>query len=155
MSATARKFLRGPRGIGFLYVSDRALSRGDAPLLIDMRGASWVAADSYRLEDDARRFENWEFAYSLVLGLGEAARYALDVGVAEGDVLLVVPVEVGAGIEAWVASRIRSICPGSLSNSSRISSTAERSSGSVKWAYASSGTVLPERRRADSSRRSP
>ena len=84
LSATARKFLRGPRGIGFLYVSDRALSRGDAPLFIDMRGAAWMAADSYRLEDDARRFENWEFAYSLVLGLGEAARYALDVGVESG-----------------------------------------------------------------------
>ena len=76
--------LRGPRGIGFLYVSDRALSRGDAPLLIDMRGAAWVDADSYRLADDARRFENWEFAYSLVLGLGEAARYASDVGVEAG-----------------------------------------------------------------------
>lgn len=84
LSATARKFLRGPRGIGFLYVSDRALARGEAPLLIDMRGAEWVAADAYRLADDARRFENWEFAYSLVLGLGEAARYAVDVGVESG-----------------------------------------------------------------------
>ena len=37
LSATARKFLRGPRGIGFLYVSDRALQRGDSPLFIDMR----------------------------------------------------------------------------------------------------------------------
>lgn len=81
LSATARKFLRGPRGIGFLYVSDRALKRGDFPLYIDMRGADWVSADRFELAPDARRFENWEFAYSLVLGLGEAARYALSVDV--------------------------------------------------------------------------
>jgi selenocysteine lyase/cysteine desulfurase len=81
LSATARKFLRGPRGIGFLYVSDRALQRGDFPLHVDMRGAAWTEADSFELAPDARRFENWEFAYSLVLGLGEAARYALEVGV--------------------------------------------------------------------------
>jgi selenocysteine lyase/cysteine desulfurase len=81
LSATARKFLRGPRGIGFLYVSDRALQRGDFPLYIDMRGADWLASDKFQPVPDARRFENWEFAYSLVLGLGEAARYALGVGV--------------------------------------------------------------------------
>lgn len=80
LAATARKFLRGPRGIGFLYVSDRALERGHAPLYIDMRGADWTEANEYRLADSARRFENWEFAYALVLGLGEAARYALQVG---------------------------------------------------------------------------
>src|SRR5579864_6693757 len=84
LSATGRKFLRGPRGIGFLYVSDRALKRGDFPLYIDMRGADWVSADSFAPAPDARRFENWEFAYSLVLGLGEAARYALDVGLERG-----------------------------------------------------------------------
>src|ERR1700732_1497732 len=83
-SGTARKFLRGPRGIGFLYVSDRALKRGDFPLYIDMRGADWVSADSFAPASDARRFENWEFAYSLVLGLGEAARYAVEVGVERG-----------------------------------------------------------------------
>jgi selenocysteine lyase/cysteine desulfurase len=81
LSATARKFLRGPRGIGFLYVSDRALQRGDHPLYIDMRGADWRTADAFDLAPDARRFENWEFAYALVLGLGEAARYAISVGV--------------------------------------------------------------------------
>jgi selenocysteine lyase/cysteine desulfurase len=84
LSATARKFLRGPRGIGFLYVSDRALKRGDYPLYIDMRGAEWVSADNFEPTPDARRFENWEFPYSLVLGLGEAARYALDVGIDAG-----------------------------------------------------------------------
>jgi selenocysteine lyase/cysteine desulfurase len=84
LSATARKFLRGPRGIGFLYVSDRALKRGDFPLYIDMRGADWVSADAFQPAPDARRFENWEFPYSLVLGLGEAARYALAVGIERG-----------------------------------------------------------------------
>jgi selenocysteine lyase/cysteine desulfurase len=81
LSATARKFLRGPRGIGFLYVSDRALRRGDYPIYIDMRGADWINADTFELTPDARRFENWEFAYALLLGLGEAARYALSVDV--------------------------------------------------------------------------
>ena len=81
LSATARKFLRGPRGIGFLYISDRALRRGDHPLYIDMRGARWKTADTFELTPDARRFENWEFAYSLLLGLGEAARYANVIGV--------------------------------------------------------------------------
>ncbi|HYL63957.1 MAG TPA: aminotransferase class V-fold PLP-dependent enzyme [Candidatus Methylomirabilis sp.] len=81
LSATARKFLRGPRGIGFLYISDRSLKRGDHPLYIDMRGANWQSADSFELIPDARRFENWEFAYGLLLGLGEATRYGNQVGV--------------------------------------------------------------------------
>lgn len=81
LSATARKFLRGPRGIGFLYISDRALAQGRHPLLIDMRGADWVDDDAYTLAPDARRFENWEFAYALLLGMGEAASYAIAVGV--------------------------------------------------------------------------
>ncbi len=82
LAGTARKWLRGPRGVGFLYVSDQALSRGDHPLLVDMRGAEWTAADSFRLFDGARRFENWEFSHALVLGLGAAARYAALVGAA-------------------------------------------------------------------------
>ncbi len=81
LSATARKFLRGPRGIGFLYVSDRVLERGAAPLFPDMRGATWTSPESFELTPDARRFENWEFAYGLVSGLGAAARYAQSVGV--------------------------------------------------------------------------
>lgn len=80
LSTTGRKFLRGPRGIGFLYVSERALKRGDAPLFVDMRGANWTAPDEFRLTAGARRFEEWERPYALQLGLGAAARYALDVG---------------------------------------------------------------------------
>jgi selenocysteine lyase/cysteine desulfurase len=80
LSATSRKYLRGPRGAGFLYVSDRVLERGLEPLFIDMRGADWAAEDRYRAAADARRFENWEFAWALVLGTGAAARYATAIG---------------------------------------------------------------------------
>jgi len=80
LAGTGRKFLRGPRGIGFLYVSDRMLERGAFPLFLDMRGADWTDPDAFRLADGARRFENWEFAYALVAGLGAAARYSLAVG---------------------------------------------------------------------------
>jgi selenocysteine lyase/cysteine desulfurase len=76
MTATARKFLRGPRGVGFLYVSEEALARGLYPITIDSRGAQWTGAAEFELRPSAKRFENWEFAYALVLGLGEAARYA-------------------------------------------------------------------------------
>src|SRR6266566_3397880 len=80
LAGTGRKFLRGPRGIGFLYVSDQMLERGAFPLFLDMRGADWTDPDAFRLADGARRFENWEFAYALVAGLGAATRYALAVG---------------------------------------------------------------------------
>lgn|SRR5690606_9260766 len=83
LAATARKFLRGPRGVGFLYVSDAALEAGHYPLYIDLHGARWTEADSFELVGDATRFENWEFAYALVLGQGAAAEYAGRVGVAD------------------------------------------------------------------------
>ncbi len=81
LAATARKFLRGPRGIGFLYVSDRMLELGVEPLFPDTHGAAWTEPDQYTLEPDARRFENWEFSHALVLGLGAAAEYAMEVGI--------------------------------------------------------------------------
>ena len=81
LTATGRKFLRGPRGVGFMYASDKALARGDHPLFVDMRGATWVAPDRYEIARTAMRYEDWEFPYALVLGLGAASRYALDVGI--------------------------------------------------------------------------
>jgi selenocysteine lyase/cysteine desulfurase len=80
LCGTSRKFLRGPRGIGFLFVSDAALDRGMYPLALDMQGARWSGADRFELVDSAQRFENWEFAHAIVLGLGAAARYALGIG---------------------------------------------------------------------------
>jgi selenocysteine lyase/cysteine desulfurase len=81
LSGTARKFLRGPRGLGFLYASDRVLEAGAHPLLVDMHGADWTDPDDFALNPDARRFETWENAFALVLGLGAAAEYALRAGV--------------------------------------------------------------------------
>ncbi|HEY9507521.1 MAG TPA: aminotransferase class V-fold PLP-dependent enzyme [Gemmatimonadales bacterium] len=81
LAAATRKFLRGPRGLGFLYVSDRALAAGAYPLTVDMHGADWTDAEAFALKPDARRFEQWEISHALVLGAGAAARYALEVGI--------------------------------------------------------------------------
>jgi selenocysteine lyase/cysteine desulfurase len=81
LAGAARKFLRGPRGIGFLFVSDRAIAAGAHPLLVDMHGATWTDADAFELTPDARRFESWEISHALTFGVGAAARYALEVGI--------------------------------------------------------------------------
>jgi selenocysteine lyase/cysteine desulfurase len=84
LTATCRKYLRGPRGSGFLYVSDRVLRDGYEPLFIDMRGSRWVAPDQYAPVETATRFEDWEFPYAILLGCAAAARYAQAVGVQAG-----------------------------------------------------------------------
>ncbi len=80
LTATSRKFLRGPRGVGFLYVSDRALDLGLEPLFPDLRGADWIEGDLYQPAPGARRFENFEAPVAMVLGMGRAAQYAQDLG---------------------------------------------------------------------------
>jgi selenocysteine lyase/cysteine desulfurase len=80
LSVTNRKFLRGPRGAGFLYVSDRALHAGLEPLFIDMRGAEWMKKDQYQQRAGAVRYEDWEFAYALVLATRRAIDYCMAIG---------------------------------------------------------------------------
>lgn len=79
LSATGRKFLRGPRGTGFLYVRRSLLDRIE-PALLDMHGATLVAADRYEMRPDARRFEYWESNVAARIGLGAAVDYALGWG---------------------------------------------------------------------------
>lgn len=79
LSTTGRKYLRGPRGTGFLFVRRDFLERIEPPM-IDTHAAAWPARGTYALRPDTRRFENWETSYALRLGLGAAIDYATGFG---------------------------------------------------------------------------
>ena len=80
LSATGRKFLRGPRATGFLVVSQRMLDDLE-PFPLDLHAATWTALGDYELAPGAARFESWERASAALLGMGAAIDYALDCGI--------------------------------------------------------------------------
>jgi cysteine desulfurase / selenocysteine lyase len=84
LAATSRKYLRGPRGTGFLYVNKEVIPALD-PVMLDLHAATWVAADRYEIRNDARKFENWETNFAGKVGLGVACDYAMDVGIEAGS----------------------------------------------------------------------
>jgi selenocysteine lyase/cysteine desulfurase len=79
LCATGRKYLRGPRGTGFLYVRSSMLGQMEPPLL-DLHAATWVAPGKFEVRSDARKFETFESAAATRLGLGVAIEYALALG---------------------------------------------------------------------------
>ncbi|MDF1696926.1 MAG: aminotransferase class V-fold PLP-dependent enzyme [Saprospiraceae bacterium] len=80
LCVTGRKFLRGPRGTGFLFVSDRVLQRGLYPLRLDGWSANWVAPNRFEFHASAQRYEVYEQSYACTLGLKEAVKYANQIG---------------------------------------------------------------------------
>ena len=79
LSATGRKFLRAPRGTGFLYVKRDVIPQLEPPTL-DLHSADWTSVDDYEMATDGRRFEKWESSIASRLGLGAAVDYALEWG---------------------------------------------------------------------------
>lgn len=80
LNGTGRKFLRGPRTSGFLYVSDKVLDLGLEPLFIDRRGADWTNDEEYTVTNTAIRFEPKEIGVEIV-GLAEALKYCNAIGI--------------------------------------------------------------------------
>jgi len=80
MSATFRKFMRGPRGTGILYASDRVLESNLEPLFMDLQGADWLERNEYKAKSEAKRFETWERNYALFGGATAALDYAQSIG---------------------------------------------------------------------------
>lgn len=81
ISGTFRKFLRGPRGAGLLFVSEKALAAGLEPLFIDLSGAEWIAVDQYTARPDAKRFEDFETSYALMMGATASMKYLFKIGI--------------------------------------------------------------------------
>ena len=79
LSVTGRKYLRGPRGTGFLYARKRSTA-GIEPILLDNHAAKWTDDDAYTVRADARRFENWERYFAGVIGLKAAIDQANELG---------------------------------------------------------------------------
>lgn len=100
LTGTGRKFVRGPRGTGFLYV-DRSLVEQLEPLVLDMFGATWVAPERYELRPDARRFELWEADVAGRVGLGVAVDQALAWGL---DAIAERTTALAAGLRARLAA---------------------------------------------------
>lgn len=79
LTGSGRKYLRGPRGTGFMYIRHSILDYLK-PATLDLHSATWTHTDQYEWRDDARRFEVWEHNVAGKIGLAAAADYATAVG---------------------------------------------------------------------------
>jgi selenocysteine lyase/cysteine desulfurase len=130
LSATGRKYLRGPRATGLLYIRRELADRLEPPLL-DLHAAKWVAEDRYEIRPGARRFENWESNVAAKLGLGEATRYARAWGIEAIEARVVALAErLRAGLARIEGVRVRDL---GVRHCGIVSFTVEgRSSSAVK-----------------------
>jgi cysteine desulfurase / selenocysteine lyase len=80
LTGNGRKFIRGPRGTGFLWMHPELIPRVE-PVMLDLHAANWVAPDRYEVRGDAGRFEMWERDAAAQIGLGVAVDHALGWGI--------------------------------------------------------------------------
>ena len=80
LSVTGRKYLRAPRGTGFLFVKKDIQDQLEL-LLVDGHSAELTSEDNYQPRPDGRKFELFEKNRALILGLGKAIAYALAIGI--------------------------------------------------------------------------
>ncbi|MEO7573686.1 MAG: aminotransferase class V-fold PLP-dependent enzyme [Acidimicrobiales bacterium] len=80
LAGNGRKFLRGPRGTGFLYMRPELIPLIE-PVMLDLHAATWTGPDRYEVRSDARRFEMWEHDVAGRIGLGVAVDHALSWGI--------------------------------------------------------------------------
>lgn len=156
LSATGRKFLRGPRGTGFLYVR-RALLQQLEPPMIDHFAAPWITRDSYQLRADARRFETWENNYAARLGLGAAVDYALSIGMGPIEQrcrLLADRLRSGLGPIRGVTIRDLGRAPGAIVSFTMDGHEADAIVGSAAAAGITIGISSPSSTRIDAELRS-
>lgn len=80
LTGTGRKYLRGPRGTGFMYIRKAFIEQLDPPF-VDLHSATWTSNNQFEFVPNAKRFENWESYYAGRIGLMQAVRYANDLGI--------------------------------------------------------------------------
>lgn len=99
LTGNGRKFLRGPRGTGFLWMHPELIPRVE-PVMLDLHAASWVAPDQFEIREDAGRFEMWERDAAAQIGLGAAVDHALEWGI---DAIAERNTTLAAGLRARLA----------------------------------------------------
>jgi selenocysteine lyase/cysteine desulfurase len=110
LTGTGRKFLRGPRGTGFLWAGPRAIERLE-PHVVEIRSAHWVGGEQFEWADGARRFETWENSYVNILGLGAALEQALELGVeATADRAVALGARLREGLDGVGGVRTHDLC---------------------------------------------
>eukprot|EP00930_Biecheleria_cincta_P060713 TRINITY_DN46324_c0_g1_i1.p1 TRINITY_DN46324_c0_g1~~TRINITY_DN46324_c0_g1_i1.p1 ORF type:complete len:430 (+),score=64.79 TRINITY_DN46324_c0_g1_i1:116-1291(+) len=130
LAATGRKFLRAPRGTGFLYARSTAMARVGAPALMD-HWAAPLSADGqgYELSEGARRFEYWESSIAGRLGLGVAAKYFLEVGLANVEARVL---ELGETLRSQLIAKIPGV---------KVADLGERRCGIVTFFFEESDCI--------------
>ncbi len=82
LSSTGRKYLRGPRGTGFLYANKNRLNEL-IPMTLDLHSAEWDARNNFTQLNDAKKFETWESNIAAKIGLMTAVKQINELGINE------------------------------------------------------------------------